>query len=195
MDTKKGFTLIELLIVVGILAILATLTVLILNPAQLFAQARDTQRISDLGVLKSAISFYLSTVADPKMSPNTVGNVCGDTNNYWATASTSVEYFQGNPTRSLQTGREVDNSGWVPINFTDIPDGSPLSTLPIDPVRPNPATRSYTYQCNDTAKTFEIDANMESVRYASGGASDVESTDGGDNENAYEIGNDPGLDL
>ena len=34
---KKGFTLIELVIVIGILAILATVVVLVLNPAQLLA--------------------------------------------------------------------------------------------------------------------------------------------------------------
>jgi prepilin-type N-terminal cleavage/methylation domain-containing protein len=190
---KKGFTLIELLIVVGILAILATLTVLILNPAQLFAQARDTQRISDLGALKSAIALYLATVADPPMSPQTSGNTCGT--NYWGTVSGATEYFTGSPIQSTQVGRAVDGTGWIPINFNNIPDGSPLSVLPIDPVRPNTAARSYTYQCDNTAKRFEINANMESVRYSNGGANDVESTDGGDNTDVYEVGNDPGLDL
>ena len=58
---KKGFTLIELLIVIAILAILATTVVLVLNPAQILAQARDAQRISDLSSIKSAIALYLAT--------------------------------------------------------------------------------------------------------------------------------------
>ena len=62
---KKGFTLIELLIVIGILAILATVVVLVLNPAQLLAQARDSQRMSDLGSLKNAIALYLATADSP----------------------------------------------------------------------------------------------------------------------------------
>ncbi len=57
----KGFTLIELLIVIAILAILATAVVLVLNPAQILAQARDSQRISDLSSVKSAIALYLAT--------------------------------------------------------------------------------------------------------------------------------------
>ncbi|MGC9603563.1 MAG: type II secretion system protein, partial [Minisyncoccia bacterium] len=41
-----GFTLIELLVVIGILGTLATAVVLVLNPAQLLAQARDSTRLS-----------------------------------------------------------------------------------------------------------------------------------------------------
>ena len=62
---QKGFTLLELIIVIGILAVLATVSVLVLNPAQLFAQDRDTTRISDLGTLRSAIGLYLSSVSSP----------------------------------------------------------------------------------------------------------------------------------
>jgi type IV pilus assembly protein PilA len=43
---KAGFTLIELLIVIGVLAILATVVVLVLNPTEMFKQARDSQRLS-----------------------------------------------------------------------------------------------------------------------------------------------------
>jgi len=47
MKTKKGFTLLELLIVIGILAILSTTVVLVINPAELLKKARDSQRISE----------------------------------------------------------------------------------------------------------------------------------------------------
>jgi len=193
METKKGFTLIELLIVIGILAILATFTVVVLNPAQLFAQARDTQRISDLDAVKSAISLYLATVADPKMSPQTAGNTC--LTNFWATLSGATEFFSGSPTQSSQTGKAVDSTGWVPIDFNLIPDGSPLSVLPVDPINSLTNNRVYLYQCNNTNKRFEINANMESTRYSNGGANDVENTDGGDQPDIYETGNEPGLDL
>src|SRR3989344_5819311 len=55
----KGFTLVELLIVIGILAVLSAIVVFILNPAQLLAQARDSQRISDLNNLRASLSFYI----------------------------------------------------------------------------------------------------------------------------------------
>jgi len=59
-NMKKGFTLLELLIVIAILAVLSSAIVLVLNPAQLLAQARDSQRLSDLSSLHSAIALYLS---------------------------------------------------------------------------------------------------------------------------------------
>ena len=51
---KKGFTLIEVLIVIGIVAILAAIVIIAINPARQFAQARNTQRRSDvLAILNS----------------------------------------------------------------------------------------------------------------------------------------------
>ncbi|MDD4931154.1 MAG: prepilin-type N-terminal cleavage/methylation domain-containing protein, partial [Candidatus Colwellbacteria bacterium] len=44
----KSFTLVELLIVIAILAVLAAAVVVVLNPAELLAQARDSQRSTDL---------------------------------------------------------------------------------------------------------------------------------------------------
>ena len=53
----------------------------------------------------------------------------------------------------------------------------------------------YGYACNQTARTFELNTIMESERYSNTGDDDVESTDGGDNDDAYETGLEPGLDL
>ncbi len=58
MHPRRGFTLIELLVVIAIIAILAVVVVLTLNPAQLLAQSRDANRVSDLATLQSAISLY-----------------------------------------------------------------------------------------------------------------------------------------
>ena len=61
---KRGFTLIELVIVIAILAILAAVVILSINPAQLLAQARDSQRLSDLTSIKAAIALYLATASN-----------------------------------------------------------------------------------------------------------------------------------
>lgn len=60
----RGFTLIELLIVIGILAVLATVVVLVINPAQLFAQARDSRRLHDMQEIVSAIGHYQLATGD-----------------------------------------------------------------------------------------------------------------------------------
>ncbi|MDE2145036.1 MAG: type II secretion system protein, partial [Patescibacteria group bacterium] len=47
-NERSSFTLIELLIVIAIIGILASALVLVLNPAQLLSQSRDSRRTQDL---------------------------------------------------------------------------------------------------------------------------------------------------
>lgn len=55
---NKGFTLIEMLVVLGIIGILAAVVLVAVNPGRQFAQARDTQRRSDLYAISSAVYQY-----------------------------------------------------------------------------------------------------------------------------------------
>ncbi|MCR4275702.1 MAG: type II secretion system GspH family protein [Candidatus Wolfebacteria bacterium] len=55
---NNGFTLLELLIVVGVLAIVGTVTVMILNPSEIFKQSRDALRTTDLKAIDTAIRAY-----------------------------------------------------------------------------------------------------------------------------------------
>ena len=55
-----GFTLIEILVVIGIIAVLAAIVIVAINPARQFAQARNTQRTSNVGTILNAIGQDLA---------------------------------------------------------------------------------------------------------------------------------------
>ncbi len=55
---KKGFTLIELLIVIAIIAVLAAVVFVALNPLQRFKETRNVQRWSDVDAIAGAIRLY-----------------------------------------------------------------------------------------------------------------------------------------
>ena len=57
---KTGFTLIEVLVVIGIIAILAAVVLVAINPGRQFAQARNSQRISNVNALLNAIGQNIS---------------------------------------------------------------------------------------------------------------------------------------
>lgn len=55
-DSKQGFTLIEVLLVIGIIAILAAIVIVAVNPARQFAQARNSQRRSGVQTILNAVN-------------------------------------------------------------------------------------------------------------------------------------------
>jgi len=185
MQKKKGFTLIELLIVIAILVILAVVVILTLNPAQLLAQARDSQRMSDMSTLKSAISLYLADVAT---SSTNCG--MGNLNTAYisaanATTTSSIVlarypiYGAGMIVATSSTPKNINGTGWIPINFTLISSGAPIGSEPIDPVNTlgNGTSTSYFYAfaiSPSSTCAFQLSAHMESQRYQYGGANSVE---------------------
>ena len=68
---KKSFTLIELMIVIGIIAVLATIIIAVLNPGQLWREARDANRRKDLSFIATALEQYY---ADNDQYPNNTTN-------------------------------------------------------------------------------------------------------------------------
>lgn len=55
---SAGFTLIELMVVMGAIAILATIVLGAINPARQWARARNRQRVNDLHQVLNAVHQY-----------------------------------------------------------------------------------------------------------------------------------------
>ena len=57
-DQQKGFTLIEILLVIAIMAILAAIVIVAINPAKQFGEAQNAQRSNDVRAILDAVIQY-----------------------------------------------------------------------------------------------------------------------------------------
>lgn len=160
---KFGFSIPEIMLVVGIIAILASASLVLLNPVQAIKRSRDAVRFHDLNTLKSAI-----VLAVQNGSP--FGARC----------------LSVSPCDSLSNSPFADGTGYVDLDLTGY-----ISRLPRDP-RHNAGSftdllnqssdASYQF-AHDNLGNFEIRARLEAKDNA---AKYVD--DGGDDSGYYEIG-------
>jgi prepilin-type N-terminal cleavage/methylation domain-containing protein len=176
---KKGFTLIELLVVIAIIAILSVVVVLTLNPAEMLRRSRDSNRASDLSIIKTAIGLYLADVSTTSMgtsatcylqyagtSPTAVFEFASSTNEGAALVSDTVNATSAYPggcspwfatdapataAATLSASRSV-SAGWIPINLTNISTGAPIGQWPADPAYS--AGVACASSCNSSAGHF-----------------------------------------
>lgn len=86
---NKGFTLLEILLVVGIVAILASIVIIAINPGRQLATVRNTQRILALQRINSAIQlYYFDNLSYPASLPATSTEICSTGN---ATSSVGID--------------------------------------------------------------------------------------------------------
>jgi len=114
--SDKGFTLIEILVVIGIIAIIAAIVIIAINPARQFAQARNTQRESNVNTLLNAIG---QRIADNKgLYPAATGCVA-------PTAGTTYTIGLGSGTFLAPATALIDQSCLAPTYIA--------SEVPVDP--------------------------------------------------------------
>lgn len=118
METNKklGFTLIEVLIVIGILAILAGIVLVAINPGHQFAQARDTQRASAIHAILNAVG--------QNMAENRGIFTCNGVEKEILTSQDD----NGLPTTVIKSG-----SSQVEIDLYDCLVPKYIAEMPIDP--------------------------------------------------------------
>jgi prepilin-type N-terminal cleavage/methylation domain-containing protein len=84
---SNGFTLLEILLVVGIIAILAGIVIIAINPSKQLATVRNTERKSDIRQIESAITqYYIDNSRYPDSLTGDLTEIC-DTGAY---ASSSI---------------------------------------------------------------------------------------------------------
>jgi len=155
---RKGFTLVELLIVIAILAVLAAAVVIVLNPGELLAQGRDAQRLNDLNTIRAAVAIYISQIPGLDLGACPVGGTCT------FDPGAGMGPFDDNTCDVVSAANSITGTGWVSVDLTDIPGGSPVPFLPIDPT--NNAAYFYAFGCRETPNyVFELDARLESQKH------------------------------
>jgi prepilin-type N-terminal cleavage/methylation domain-containing protein len=185
---RKSFTLIELLVVLALVAILSVVVVVTLNPAELLRQARDSNRLSDLATINTALNLFSTDVTGGFMGTSTVIYVSiPDTSptcaNLGLPAISTSTYSYSCVTR--ENLRHTDGSGWIPVNFGRISSNSPISQLPIDPIN---TTTSFNYYTYVSGGSWKLSAILEAQKNIS-----VANLDGGIAPGAIEIGTDLNL--
>lgn len=147
-----GFTLIELLVVIGVIGILAAIVLVAVNPGRQFAQARDTQRRSDLYSITNTI-YQFAAEHDGNL-PDTDGDDATSDFPTTATCMSALETGEGSSSAGcFDIAQATDAAG------TEVIVPTYIARIPTDPSTGTPDNTQY---------LIHVDANGRVVASASG---------------------------
>jgi prepilin-type N-terminal cleavage/methylation domain-containing protein len=182
---QRSFTLVEILVVLALIAILATILIVIIKPNEIFKKSRDTKRINDLQNIDKAfniiysidstfneLNYFSSNIV--YLSLKDSSSTCGSWLSQLPPLSSGWQY------RCSATPTDANGQGWLPLNFSQYPVLN-LSQLPVDPKNEPPYY--YTFVVGGS---YELTATLESDTNIS--INGIAGKDGGTSLTAYEVG-------
>ncbi|MFH1253098.1 MAG: prepilin-type N-terminal cleavage/methylation domain-containing protein [Candidatus Uhrbacteria bacterium] len=141
---ERGFTLIELLIVIAIIAVLAAVVFVALNPGQRFIDARDARRHTDVENVAAALKTY--QVDNDGDYPATV-----------AALTAGSFYTIGTDATGCNTGCTAQTTQAACADLAALVTGGYLGSVPMDPSGGTAAKTDYYVSRNSTG-TVEVGA-------------------------------------
>jgi len=181
---NKGFTLVEILAVVAILATIVTATVAVMNPIEMLQQAEDAVRLNDINSIHQVLTLFRS---------QRPGGSIGEPNIVYVSIPSASSTCVGAGLPALPTGweyrcvtaanlRNINGTGWIPVNFAAIPGRIPFTILPIDPV--NTAASGSYYAFVTDRRSWALATMTRSRRHSAASIGD-----GGTDFARFEAGN------
>ncbi len=133
----QGFTLIEILVVIGMLAILSTVVLVAVNPLRQFAQARNSQRQSNVAAVLNAVSERIA-----------------DNGGIWVSSTTALT---DNCTSTLPDSARVITKSQLDLRKCLVP--SYLPELPFDPATGSNSCKST--GCSGTNEDYDLEYTIQ----------------------------------
>ena len=183
-----AMALIELIVAAGILAILAGIATVSVNPAELLKQSRDVRRIADIknlsvNIEKAKYNSQHTTMGTPGVVYISLPDSSFNCDNLsLPELPPGFSYHCVPPEDLFNTG----GNGWLPIDFDSNTSLTDVDMLPIDPINSLDSGMYYSYSVSADNGYLIASENFESEKYDIAGDKDQTSTDGGNDDYEYE---------